>query len=135
MQIWITISEVIRNLGLALAAFGGLYLAWRKLSPELGQARTAAAKAELDRRGHVFSLFNQAVGQLSSDRLEVRLGAIYILRELGRDFPDLSNPVFELLSAHLRDRMREYGDADPPIDVQEIMETLRMRIVIDATDH
>lgn len=129
MPTWIAISEIVRNLGLALAAFGGVYLAWRKLSPELKQAGAAAAKADLDRRGHVYELFNRAVGQLSDERLEVRLGAIYVLPELGRDFPDLANPVFELLSAHLRVRSEAYGDAEPPIDVQEIIAALRMRIV------
>jgi hypothetical protein len=109
-----------------------LYLAWRKLTPELRQAGTAAAKAEIDRRAHVYELFNRAVGQLSDQRLEVRLGAIYVLREIGRDFPDLANPVFELLSAHLRDRVQHYGEGEPPIDVQEIIATLRMRIAKDA---
>lgn len=132
MPVWIAFSEIVRNLGLALAAFGGVYLAWRKLSPEIKQAGAAAAKADLDRRGHVYELFNRAVGQLSDARLEVRLGAVYVLRELGRDFPDLANPVFELLSAYLRDRAQAYGDAEPPIDVQEIIATLRMRIVTDV---
>lgn len=134
MQTWVLVSEVIRNIGLALAAFGGLLLAWRKLAPELTQAGTAAAKAELERRAHVVELFNRAAGQLSDDRLEVRLGAIYVLREVGRDFPDLSNPVFELLQAHLRERNLVYGDAEPPIDVQAIIETLRMRIVRDDSE-
>jgi hypothetical protein len=132
MTFWIGVSEIVRNLGLALAAFGGVYLAWRKLSPELKQAGAAAAKAELDRRGHVYELFNRAVSQLSDERMEVRLGAIYVLRELGRDFPDLANPVFELLSAHLRERSQAYGDGEPPIDVQEIIATIRMRIQTDV---
>jgi hypothetical protein len=132
MPVWIAISEIVRNLALALAAFGGVFLAWRKLSPEIKQAGAAAAKADLDRRGHVYELFNRAVGQLSDAHLEVRLGAVYVLRELGRDFPDLANPVFELLSAYLRDRTQAYGDAEPPIDVQEIIATLRMRIVTDV---
>jgi hypothetical protein len=108
------VSEIVRNLGLALAAFGGLYLAWRKLAPELKQAGTAEAKAVLERRTHVVELFNRAVGQLSDQRLEVRLAAIYVLRETARDFPDLANPVFELLQAHLRERIQDYGDAEPP---------------------
>ncbi len=127
MQSWVYISEIVRNLGLALAAFGGVFLAWRKLAPELRQAGTAEAKAVLERRTHVVELFNRAVGQLSNDRLEVRLGAIYVLRETARDFPDLANPVFELLQAYLRERIVDYGDAEPPIDVREIVETLRLR--------
>lgn len=104
------------------------------MTPELKQAGTAAAKAELDRRAHVVELFNRAAGQLTDERLEVRLCAIYVLREIGRDFPDLANPVFELLAAHLRERHRNYGDGEPPIDVQEIIATLRMRIITEPSD-
>ena len=132
MSNWIAVSEIVRNIGLALAAFGGVFPAWRKLSPEFKQAGAAAAKADLDRRGHVYELFNRAVGQLSDERLEVRLGAIYVLREFGRDFPDLANPVFEFLSAHLRVRTQAYGDAEPPIDVQEIIAALQTRIVTNG---
>lgn len=132
MEIWVHISEIVRNLGLALAAFGGLYLAWRKLAPELKQAGTAEAKAALERRHHVVELFNRAVGQLGDERLIVRLGAIYVLRETARDFPDLANPVFELLQAYLRERGANYGDLEPPIDVREIIETLRLRSMSDA---
>ena len=132
MQEWIALSEIVRNVGLAFAAIGGLILAWRKLKPESRQAGSAVTQAELARRAHVTELFNRAAGQLGDDRLEVRLAAIYVLREVGRDFPDLANPVFELLQAHLRVRSRDYGDAEPPIDVQAIVETLRMRIVVDG---
>lgn len=131
MQAWVFISEIVRNLGLAMAAFGGLILAWRKLKPELTQAGSAATQADLARRAHVADLFNRSAGQLVDERLVVRLGAIYSLREVSRNFPDLSNPVFELLQAHLRERGRDYGDTDPPIDVQEIIDTLKMRIVAD----
>ena len=134
MQEWVYISEIVRNLGLALAAFGGLYLAWRKLAPELKQAGTAEAKAALDRRTHVVELFHRAVSELSHERLEVRLGAIYVLRDTARAFPDLANPVFELLQAHLRERAANYGDAEPPIDVKEIVETLRLRSSNDGDE-
>jgi hypothetical protein len=46
----------------------------------------------------VAELFNRAVGQLTDAKLEVRLGAIYTLRQIARDFPDLAEPTFELLS-------------------------------------
>lgn len=127
-QIWVFLSEIVRNLGLAVAAFGGLYLAWRKLTPDMKQAESAAAKLNLDRRAHVMELFNQAAGQLSHERLEVRLAAVYVLRELARDFPDLANPVFELLQAYLRDGRSDYGDDKPPPDVQAIVDTIRERI-------
>jgi hypothetical protein len=49
------------------------------------------------------------------------LAAIYVLREVARDFPDLSDPIFELLQAYLRDGNADYGNAEPPIDVREII--------------
>ncbi|MEH3118483.1 MAG: hypothetical protein PGN25_13055 [Methylorubrum populi] len=121
----------MRNLALGIAAFGGVLLAWWKLVPERRQAGTAAAQAELARRAHVTELFNRAAGQLGDERLEVRLAAIYVLREVGRDFPDLANPVFELLQAHLRERNIPYDDVDPPIEIRAIIDTLRMRISAD----
>lgn len=85
------------------------------------------AQAELARRAHVTELFNRAAGQLGDERLEVRLAAIYVLREVGRDFPDLANPVFELLQAHVTSRKAAYGDGSLPVDIQAIFEALSVR--------
>jgi hypothetical protein len=125
MGTWVALSELLRNLALAVAAFVGAILAWRQLSPAALQARSANTQAELARRSHVTELFNRAVGQLSDPRLEVRLAAVYILREVANDFPDLSDPVLELLQAYLRAGDIDYGDDAPPVDVREIMKILR----------
>ncbi|GGD01513.1 hypothetical protein [Aureimonas glaciei] len=117
MQTWIALSEILRNLALAVAAGIGAFLAWRKLGPETSQV-------ELARRAHVTELFNRAAGQLGDERLEVRLAAIYVLREVGRDFPDLSRPVFELLQIHLQGKQAEYGDREPPVDIRVLIEVL-----------
>jgi hypothetical protein len=98
------------------------------VAPAALQARSANTQAELARRAHVTELFNRAVGQLSDQELEVRLAAVYILREVANDFPDLSNPIFELLQAYLRGGDIDYGDEAPPIDVQEIIKLLRDRL-------
>lgn len=123
----IAVSEIVRNLALALAAGVGAYLAWRKLGPETKQARTVVAQAELARRAHVTELFNRAAGQLGDERLEVRLAAIYVLREVGRDFPDLANPVFELLQVHLETKGVDYEGSVPPVDIRALLEALRLR--------
>jgi hypothetical protein len=130
MSNWVALSEIVRNAALAVAAFVGAFLAWRQLSPAALQARSASAQAELARRTHVTELFNRAVGQLRDPKLEVRLAAIYVLREVARDFPDFSNPIFELLQAYLRAGNIDYGDEAPPIDVQAIVELLRTRLEI-----
>jgi hypothetical protein len=128
MADWIAISEILRNAALTFAAIVGAILAWRQLSPAALQARSASAQAELARRAHVVELFNRAAGQLRDPNLEIRLAAIYVLREVARDFPDLSTPVFELLQAYLRAANIDYGNDEPPIDVQEIMKVLRSRL-------
>src|SRR6266851_9523128 len=97
MSNWVAISEILRNAALAFAAIIGALLAWRQLSPAALQARSANTQAELARRAHVTELFNRAVGQLRDPNLEVRLAAIFVLREVAKDFPDLSDPIFELL--------------------------------------
>ena len=128
MAEWVALSELLRNVALTVAALVGALLAWRQLSPAALQAKSANAQAELARRAHVTELFNRAVGQLRDPNLEVRLAAIYVLREVAKDFPDLSNPVFELLQAYLRAGGIDYGDDDPPIDIREIMQMIRSRL-------
>jgi hypothetical protein len=98
---WVAASEIVRNAALTVAAFVGAFLAWRQLSPANLQARSANLQAELARRTHVMELFNRAAGQLRDAKLEVRLAAVYVLRGIANDFPDFSDPVFQLLQAYL----------------------------------
>jgi hypothetical protein len=126
---WLAISEIVRNLGLVAAAMIGIYLAWKRVTASTRQADASLQQAELARRDHVAELFNRAVGQLTHEKLEVRLGAIYTLRQIAHDFPDLSEPTFELLTTYLRQSAGAYGDREPPVDVREIMNILRDRLV------
>ena len=117
------ILEIVRNLVLSAAALAGVFMAWRQLN-------VANRQAALARRSHVAELFNRAVGQLTDVKLEVRLGAIYTLRQIAHDFPDLAEPTFELLSTYLRESAGKYEGDDPPIDVREIMKTLKDHLVL-----
>jgi hypothetical protein len=124
---WLEISEIFRNYGLVIGGAIGLYLAWRRTSASTSQADASLKEAELARRDHVAELFNRAVGQLTDDKFEIRLGAIYMLRQITENFPDLSESTFELLTAYLRESAEDYGDSEPPADVREIMNILRDR--------
>jgi hypothetical protein len=128
MEWWIAVSELVRNFGLVGAAIIGLLLGGMRVVAANRQAQAALRQAELARRDHVAELFNRAVGQLDDSKLQVRLGAIYTLRQIEQDFPDLAGAVFELLSAYLRENAVDYGDAEPPVDVREITRILRDRL-------
>jgi hypothetical protein len=128
MQWWVAFSEITRNLGLVLAGIVGVYLGWRRVTVANRQAEAQTRQAELTRRDHVAELFNRAIGQLSDEKLEVRLGAIFTLRQICFDFPDLSDPVLQLLTIYLKEKAVNYGDAEQPADIHEIF-----RLVLDRT--
>jgi hypothetical protein len=71
-------------------------------------------------------MFNRAVDQLGSEKLEVRLGAIYTLKRISRDpeYADYRTPILETLTAYVRERSREDTGDEAPVDVREIMNVL-----------
>ena len=89
MNDWIAVSEIVRNIALAIAGFVGAYLAWRQLSPAAVQARSANAQADLARRTHVIELFNRAAANSAtpSSRLDWRRSMFFV--ESRRTFPIL----------------------------------------------
>jgi hypothetical protein len=126
---WLTFSEIVRNYGIVLGGAFGLFLAWQRARASTQQADASLQQVELSRRDHVAELFNRAVGQLTAEKLEIRLGSIYTLRQIARDFPDLSEPTLELLSSYLRESAEHYGESEPPADVREIIKTLQDRLM------
>jgi hypothetical protein len=122
---WAQVLDIVSKVALLAGGAIGLYLAWLRVTASDRQAEASLRQAELSRREHVAELFNRAVGQLGDPKLEIRLAAIYTLRQIGQDFPDLTGAVFELLNAYLRENPRDYGDADPPVDIREIMSIIR----------
>ena len=122
----IQISELIRNYGLVVAAGLGLVLAWWRSRASNRQAIAALRQAEVAQRDHVVEMFNRAVDQLGSEKLEVRLGAIYTLKRISRDpqYADYKILILETLTAYVRERTRDDTSAEPPVDVREIMNLL-----------
>lgn len=119
---------LLKDVALIAGGGFGLYLAWLRVRAANRQAETQQEQIELSRREHVTELFNRAAGQLGDAKLEVRLAAIYTLRESTRAFPDLTGAVFELLSAYLRENDRNYADAEPPADIREVISILRTNL-------
>lgn len=128
MAWWTELSEVLRNLAVIVGGAFGLYLAWKRVTAANQQADASIRQAELARRNHVAELFNRAISQLNDPKLEIRLGAIYTLRQIGDDFPDLAGAVFELLSEYMRENPGTYGDQEPPPDIRAIVEILKRQL-------
>jgi multidrug efflux pump subunit AcrA (membrane-fusion protein) len=122
---WIDLSEIVRNFRLLAAAIVGIVLAGMRVVAANRQAEASLGQAELTRRTHVADLFNRAVEQLDHDKLQVRLGAIYTLRQISADYPDLTGAVFELLSLYVRHLDTGRGGAEAPPDIKEIVRILK----------
>ena len=64
------------------------------------------AQTEADRQRRIVESFSKAVEQLGSDKLEVRVGAIFALERLSRESRGDYWTIMEVLAAFVRERMR-----------------------------
>ena len=62
---------------------------------------------ELTEQGQVTDRYTQAIGQLGSDKLDVRIGGIYALERVARDSARDRLTVIEVLSAFIREHSHE----------------------------
>lgn len=107
----------------------GLYIAYlrvtaanRQAEAQIRQADAATRQAELGRKKQASDLFNQALDQLRHEKVEVRLGAIYSLRQIASESSDDWGIVSGILTAYIRDNpIRWQEDEEPPADVREIL--------------
>ncbi|MGW5119313.1 pentapeptide repeat-containing protein [Streptomyces noursei] len=67
----------------------------------------------LSRRGQVTGRFSTAIGQLASDKLEERLGAVYGLEQVMAESPPEHATVVSVLSAFVRERARREDEPAP----------------------
>ncbi len=109
---------VVQILG-GLALLASLYFTYRNLQVNLDtQLENQKANRERERLSQEANLtdrFAKAVEQLASDKLEVRLGAIYALERLARDSERDHATIMELLTAYVRERApRQDGEGHAP---------------------
>jgi uncharacterized protein YjbI with pentapeptide repeats len=64
------------------------------------------AQTDADRQRRIVETFSRTVEQLGSDKLEVRVGAIFALERLSKESTDDYWTIMEVLAAFVRDRMR-----------------------------
>jgi uncharacterized protein YjbI with pentapeptide repeats len=88
----------------------------------IGALVYTARNYRLSREGQVTDRYTNAIGQLGSDKLDVRIGGIYALERIARDSKGDHPVVIEVLTAFVREHSREQwppltddqSDADPP---------------------
>lgn len=92
-----TAREAVRTQLLTLAA--GVFVA--------GALWFTAQNYRLSRQGQVTDRYTKAIEQLGSDKLDVRIGAIYALERIARDSVEDHPTVMEVLAAFIREHSRE----------------------------
>lgn len=97
-----TAREAVRTQLLTLAA--GVFVA--------GALWFTAQNFRLSRQGQVTDRYIRAIEQLGSDKLDVRIGAIYALERIARDSVTDQPTVMEVLAAFIREHSQE--ERPPP---------------------
>jgi hypothetical protein len=124
----VTVAQILGGAALLL----GLYFTWR------GQ-QNAQAQLELNRRGQITERFTQAIDQLGSKDLEIRLGGIYSLERTAYEDRDHHWPVMEVLTTYVRQhasqRLKTESSEEAPLakfegpkpDIQAILTVIGRR--------
>jgi uncharacterized protein YjbI with pentapeptide repeats len=125
-----TRTTLIQAIG-GIVLVAGLVFTWQQLQTDRDQQRVEQAQLreqlELSRQGQAAERFTQAVEQLASDKLDVRLGGIYAVERLAKTASDHSDKVavYEVLTAFIRNhapwppKMQGHPSADTdPGDLQ-----------------
>ncbi|QLY33981.1 pentapeptide repeat-containing protein [Nocardia huaxiensis] len=109
-----------------IAALAALWFTNQSLRATSDQAGLARQTAITDR-------FAKAIEQLGDEKLDVRLGGIYLLERLASDSPNDRTSIVEVLSAFVRTHApngRECGvnpQDEPPTDVQAVLTVIGRR--------
>ena len=89
-----------------LGGLGALFLIYAAIRQAQVAADRHEAQTKADQQRRITESFSKAVEQLGSDKLELRLGAIFALERLSKESPDDYWTIMEVLAAFVRDRMR-----------------------------
>jgi len=129
------------------ALLAGLYFTWRgqritqRTQEEnqwntLAQIENARNELEITRRGQITDRFTQAISQLGSGALEIRLGGIYSLERTAYEDRDHHWPVMEVLTSFVSqhaprplENESRLAASTPEPDVQAILTVIGRRSV------
>jgi hypothetical protein len=86
-----------------ILAIIGIYMAHRRIRALEQQVRIGQEQLQVAQEGQITERFTRAIEQLSSDRMEVRLGGIYALERIANDSDKDYWPIMETLTAYVRE--------------------------------
>ncbi|MFC1779434.1 pentapeptide repeat-containing protein [Thermodesulfobacteriota bacterium] len=98
------------------AVLGAAYFGWKRL--------------EVNQEGQITERFTRAIDQLGSEKLEVRLGAIYALERIAKDSVKDHWPIMEVLTAYSREHARLLNSNDPSAEVEKNVPTLDIQAIL-----
>lgn len=112
------VIQMIGGLGFIATA----YLAWRNLQVVERNYQIAEDKQVTDR-------FSKAVEMLADEKLEARLGGIYLLERIARDSREDHPVVMEVLAAFIRQKTANYDRGKVELDIQSALTVIARRNV------
>ena len=115
-----------------VAVLFGLFFAWRNVRTTQDNLRIVQGQLILSTQGQITDRLTNAINQLGSDKLEIRLGAIYALERIANDSERDHWPIVEILTAFIRTHAPwpPRSDVDLParsVDIQAVLRVLRRR--------
>jgi hypothetical protein len=89
----------------AITAIGALVFTSRSLDYTADATKATYDQLHITEQGQITDRFAKAAEQLGSDKVDVRLGAIYALERIMRDCAADQPAVLEILAAYIRQRV------------------------------
>jgi hypothetical protein len=125
----VAVIQMIGVLGLFLGGYVALRRAW-----------AADRNVAVEQEALITERFTRAIGQLGSDKLAVRIGAIFALERIARDSERDAWPILQVLAAYVRERapwrggdvgtpnaVGVFGPRRPPTDIQAVLSVIGRR--------
>jgi hypothetical protein len=106
IEVWNFYTKHSEALTPALAPLGTILVGLGTFAIGIGTMRVNRQQAKTSAQQAVITAFYNAVSRLASDKIEERLGGIYMLERISRDSPDDHWTVMETLTAFVRERTR-----------------------------
>ena len=159
-------KDLVQALGLITAGVAGavvIFFTWRgqernqrntqeqfRLTRQSQEENQKSTQAELEnaqeelrltRQGQMTERFTQAIEQLGSEKLEIKLGGIYSLERTAHEEKNYHWPVMEVLASYVRrhaarkpDKESRENAATPEPDIQAILDVIGRRSAYHRID-